>query len=1062
MELKGLLLVCISLCCCSPTNLSRISIAVDGGYGNIVVKISSLLSDKSCGTILRNVQELFKKSSGVLSTSLSGRGYFREVVVVIPSSWDSSMCGFPLESLSAGTAYRNADVMIEEEDPVHGHSPFTQQSRGCGESGDKIYLPTSFIKEIDNTTVAATQFVEQWIKYRYGVFEATGYPGDKLYPDDLGEDVNKHNVICGGRSVQNIISSHADFLTVKTDNEPERDISPIVRIVQEPSVKYILAIETTSSMSVGDHWKWVNKAAQKLIRLDLPLNRSMAVMTFNNGSKVVHPMIQVDGEKERAKLADTIPGKYHLADNNVRCVACVLDMAVNQVMEEDTVGAHIVLITRGSSDSLSLTDERIISEYVNNYDIKVSSIIIPTVNHLSFYDQISKVSGGHSFLIRDSGFSMDAYVSVVEAFQTILNEDSKDPSFTVENIHTNEYLTGGRELTTGTFSLDHSAVKKPIFGIYVEDEEDHLIKSIEREDSEGRVYGPYTKMSSTFDLINYKTVNYAGESPLFNENISNWKYTVHWFHHKGEPRKSLIKVTSNSGSNFEDEIFVKVWTSDPAADGFKPIAVFAEIKKGNSPMIGALVVVDIEVENENGSLVTLSSLELGDNGLGEPDLMARDGLYSSFITEYSVTGRYSLSVRVNDNQGEAYSVRPNGQSIGCCSSFLDIPETQKNPTGEFQKTLPGPIFHLSNIPATDVIPPAKVSDLEIELEQDNSSLVATWTAPGDDYHVGDVARYKFVYAEQISDLLNASSEKRILVFVDISSPSGSLMSEKLEFALFDKVYYMGLYSYDTEGNQGRLSNIVQVFVPSPEVISPRTMPIPHLSLSSSSNTDWLLVVTISAGLGALLLVCVLSIVLYCITGRSARPSSPCPSNDNLGSDHTDSSSCNSGNSNLQLDVKDLENQITDATQVIDQHRNPPVYWSASQLLSKIESPTCSIENDSYGFHGTSLSPSLSRAPIHKNPAHNQSAELEYFQRNNRLRSSTLNRTPEEAYVGTVEDTYLGFDCPVPDRQSHTQFESRIPEEFCVTVSSVSESGSDKQRKPPPLMPKPRSITCTEV
>ena len=121
-------------------------------------------------------------------------------------------------------------------------------------SSRKSHILTMGKLEIRDT-LKSTQFVEQWIKYRYGVFDDKGYPGDSLYPGQVGEDENQMNitkqtVLCHGRSIDRVIASHEDFNDINTDNEPERDISPIVRIVEEPSVKYILAIETTSSMSV--------------------------------------------------------------------------------------------------------------------------------------------------------------------------------------------------------------------------------------------------------------------------------------------------------------------------------------------------------------------------------------------------------------------------------------------------------------------------------------------------------------------------------------------------------------------------------------------------------------------------------------------------------------------------------------------------------------------------------------------------------------------------------------------------------------------------------------------
>ena len=44
-------------------------------------------------------------------------------------------------------------------------------------------------------------------------------------------------------------------------------------------------------------WKWINKAAQKFIRYDLPINSNLAIVTFSNNSKVEHSMIQVHSDQ---------------------------------------------------------------------------------------------------------------------------------------------------------------------------------------------------------------------------------------------------------------------------------------------------------------------------------------------------------------------------------------------------------------------------------------------------------------------------------------------------------------------------------------------------------------------------------------------------------------------------------------------------------------------------------------------------------------------------------------------------------------------------------------------
>jgi hypothetical protein len=61
------------------------------------------------------------------------------------------------------------------------------------------------------------------------------------------------------------------------------------------------------------------------------------------------------------------------------------------------------------------------------------------------------------------------------------------------------------------------------FGIYVDDEEDHLIRSVTFTDTKGFLYGPYTSMSSLYDIINLKTVNFpVGEAPPFDDVRKNF------------------------------------------------------------------------------------------------------------------------------------------------------------------------------------------------------------------------------------------------------------------------------------------------------------------------------------------------------------------------------------------------------------------------------------------------------------------------------------------------------------------------------------------------------------
>jgi len=105
-------------------------------------------------------------------------------------------------------------------------------------------------------------------------------------------------------------------------------------------------------------------------------------------------------------------------------------------------------------------------------------------------------------------------------------------------------------------------------------------------------------------------------------------------------------------------------------------------------------------------------------------------------------------------------------------------------------------MHLSEIPQTDVIPPSKVLDLEIELEPNSTTLIAQWTAPGGDYHLGAATRHSFVYSENVIDFLKTFANPKEQASINRTSPSGTVITESFEFPYYDREYFIGIYPYD--------------------------------------------------------------------------------------------------------------------------------------------------------------------------------------------------------------------------------------------------------------------------
>ena len=408
----------------------------------------------------------------------------------------------------------NADVDIDGD----WINVFSGQ-RGCDPSIDKdcVFHPRS--KSLENVTcsIGFAPFLPNVDKFCDRV------PGP-MAP-------TKHNILCEGRSALEVIESSPDIVSLPARNTQHghrvanigllaTSLEPQVEIVREPMQQYVLVMETSASMDRLGQWKWINKAAQKFIRYDLPVNSNLAIVTFSNTSKVEHPMVQVHSDQVRSRLADTIPDRYHLSRFDQKCVLCALQKIVHEVVRDNHAGTHIILLTHGSPDTLSITDENIIKGYILDYNIKLSSIVLPEDDsHLPFYDVISNLMGGSAHVVKNSHNNIvDFYVRINEAFADILLSDARYPTEIPELVHRSEFIMDSTSMTSnGNFLIDSTLGRDTEFGIYVEDVEEHLIKSISFVDGLGKSYGPFVRTSSSFDLVNFKTINFpSGQAPPFN------------------------------------------------------------------------------------------------------------------------------------------------------------------------------------------------------------------------------------------------------------------------------------------------------------------------------------------------------------------------------------------------------------------------------------------------------------------------------------------------------------------------------------------------------------------
>ena len=128
-------------------------------------------------------QKLLTESSHALYQALDHRVYFKSATIVIPPTWRDSMCQTVIHQPKGNTAYRRPQFHVQDNHPIYGARPYTQQSRGCGQPGDYTGLPFNFLTTWNNTWETfgdpAKLFVKEWAKLRYGIFDELGFAGKK-------------------------------------------------------------------------------------------------------------------------------------------------------------------------------------------------------------------------------------------------------------------------------------------------------------------------------------------------------------------------------------------------------------------------------------------------------------------------------------------------------------------------------------------------------------------------------------------------------------------------------------------------------------------------------------------------------------------------------------------------------------------------------------------------------------------------------------------------------------------------------------------------------------------
>ncbi len=389
----------------------------------------------------------------------------------------------------------------------------------------------------------------------------------------------------------------------------------------------------------------------------------------------------------------------------------------------------------------------------------------------------------------------------------------------------------------------------------------------------------------------------------------------------------------------------------------------------------------------------------------DPDMTAGDGIYSRYMTSYHTAGRYEFIITATDNNRRAYKVlaprqsravlqteqhsqyvavkveddsEPPSEALNRCCGSRTPPltdESLRRATGAFMRQRRGPVIHLLSVPngLRDNFPPARIPDLRLEQLERKAALLATWTAPGDDYNGGGaVSGYRFVVAHNASGLLIPTRPRyeTLAEFSRTGEASGTQTSYQLAFPYLDKDLYVAMKAFDDNGNEGKISNLVLVRINSSQVDGAdnerlQQTPIPGSATAVAAAQDDGVMIGILCGTFVVIACMLWAGIYYLRNHRGGRGSaSGSSTNKNSGVNATLVGGVGSGDgghdtSSSDLDVKSLSRlHNNNANSILPQFSSiaaggpigsygrkdqsivddssTPTYWSASQLLNEHE------------------------------------------------------------------------------------------------------------------------------
>ncbi|XP_038601349.1 calcium-activated chloride channel regulator 1-like [Tachyglossus aculeatus] len=840
----------------------------NNGYEGIVIAINPQVPEDA--KIIQQIQDMVTEASTYLFKATKKMVYFKNVAILIPETWQDK----PGYLISKRESYKTADVIVAEPSPVHSDTPYTQQTAQCGEPGKYIHFTPKFLAGdlLREHGPLGRVFAHEWAHLRWGVYDeyddkqpfyisSDGFPeatrcsseiegkyiikncqggscaikpckidrqtglfeeGCMFIPEEVqivttslmymqsfesvvefctarnhnAEAPNLQNRMCNHRSTWEVIQDSADFNNSKpmTDQPPK----PVISLLKSILRRVCLVLDKSGSMSNDDRLNRMNQAAKLFLLQTIEEGSWAGMVTFDSSAKLQHQLIQIVNETERKQLITTLPAAAGGGTSICSGIRAAFQEFKNKFQTTD--GSEIVLLTDGEDSSVSSCFEEVKQSGATIHAIALGPSAAMELR------QLAEMTGGVYSTPSDAAQNN----GLIDAFSGL---SSRSGNFSQQSI---QLESRGLKLNTngwmnGTVIVDTSVGKDTFFLVTWSAK----VPDISLWDPKGRHHN-----FSIDEKSRMAHLQVPGTAE-----VGSWTYSI-----ESSAQILTMTVTSRSSDPTVPPLTVTPHMNKDTNAFPSPLVVYAEVSQGFLPVLGAKVIATIE--HQSGKIVTL---ELLDNGAGA-DVTANDGVYSRYFTSYENNGRYSLKVqavggknRLNSSPQQSRAMYVPGYIVNG-EVKMNPPKPEINPEDiqskveNFSRTALGSSFEITSVPSgviPDMFAPSKITDLVANIEEDEIHL--TWTAPGDDYDIGQATGYIIKMSDNVLELRDRFDDA-LQVNTSTLKPKEAHSRETFAFRPENVTIangtsiFIAVQAFDKANQTSEISNIAQaaLFIPPPD------------------------------------------------------------------------------------------------------------------------------------------------------------------------------------------------------------------------------------------------------